>query len=192
MLPTHLRPLVTFLYYDGVRLSEALSIEWGQVNLPARLIRLEEEQTKTEEARTVPLPAPLIAMLRDIEPKTGRVFDDTNLRVEWERACAACGLGKRTLVEPKEGYKWYRYGGLLVHDLRRSAVRNLVQAGIPETVAMRISGHKTRAVFDRYAIASDSDLVKAMRKVELVGVSSDSSVTVQPKLPRRSRVSRSK
>jgi integrase len=178
LLPTHLKPLILFLYYDGVRLSEALSIEWTQVNLQRHTIRLEVAQTKTEEARVVPLPSPLIAMLRDIEPKTGRVFDDTNLRVEWERACDACGLGKRTKMEPKDekGFAWVKYKGLNIHDLRRSAVRNLVQAGVPETVAMRISGHKTRAVFDRYAIASEGDLRKAMQKVELAGVSSESVV----------------
>src|SRR5208282_4157630 len=61
LLPTHLRPLVTFLYYCGVRVNEARQIEWPQVNLDARLIRLEEEQTKTEEARVVPLPSVLVA-----------------------------------------------------------------------------------------------------------------------------------
>jgi integrase len=183
LLPTHLRPLATFLYYDGVRLGEALQIDWAQVNLERHVIRLHEEQTKGAEPRVVPLPSPLIAMLRDIEPKTGRVFDDTNLRVEWERACNACGLGTRTLVEPKEGYKWYRYRGLLIHDLRRSAVRNLVEAGVPETRAMKISGHKTRSVFDRYAIASEGDLRKAMQSVELSGVSSES--VVKGKVARR-------
>lgn len=178
LMPTHLRPLITFLYYCGVRVGEALQIDWAQVALERRLIRLEETQTKTDEARVVPLPSVLVAMLRDIEPKTGRVFSDVNLRVEWERACSTCGLGKRTKMQPakKEGFEWYRYRGLLLHDLRRSAVRNLVQAGVPETVAMRISGHKTRNVFDRYAIASESDLQKAMQKVELSGVVSETSV----------------
>jgi integrase len=60
LLPTHLRPLVTLLYYDGVRIGEALQIEWSQVNLDARTIRLEEEQTKGDEARTLPLPSVLV------------------------------------------------------------------------------------------------------------------------------------
>src|SRR5205823_7990864 len=91
------------------------------------------------------------------------VFDGTNLRKEWQRACAAVGLGTLTKVEGKRDA---RYTGLLIHDLRRSAVRNLVRAGVPEKVAMSISGHKTRSVFDRYNIVDEQDVVQAMRKVQ--------------------------
>ena len=96
LLPTHLRPLVTLLYYCGSRIGEALQIEWPQVNLASRTIRLEPEQTKTDEARVLPLPPILVAMLKGSEPKTGKVFDGTNLRKEWVTACAACGLALKS------------------------------------------------------------------------------------------------
>jgi integrase len=127
------------------------------------LIRLKEEQAKTGEARTIPLPNVLLPMLEQIEPKEGTVFCATNLAKAWQKACAAVGLGK---LEKVEGKKFKRYSGLIVHDLRRSAIRNLVAAGVSEKVAMTISGHKTRTVFDRYHIVDAADVVNAMRKVE--------------------------
>ena len=181
------------LYYCGVRVGEARQIEWPQVDLVAHIIRLEEEQTKGEEARIIPLPSVLVARLREIEPKTGRVFSDTNLRVEWERACMTCGLGKRTKMDPKDegGFVWYKYRGLHIHDLRRSAVRNLRKAGVNESVIMKISGHRTAEVFRRYNIVSTDDVSSAMRTLELAGLSSDRSVTVPAKSRRRLRASRS-
>jgi integrase len=101
LLPTHVRPLVLFLYWCGVRLGEAQQIEWPQVNLTNRTIRLEEEQTKNAEARYVPLPSVPADMLSEVEPKTGRVFDSTNLRKEWQKCCAVCGLGRIIKVEGK-------------------------------------------------------------------------------------------
>jgi integrase len=181
-LPLHLRPLITFLYYCGVRLGEALQIEWSQVDLERAVIRIEDEQAKSGEARTVPLPDVLVTMLEKVDDKSGRVFDGTNLRKAWNKACDACGLGK---LEEIDAQKNRRYTGLIVHDLRRSAIKNLMKAGVNEKVAMAISGHKTRAVFDRYHIVDDTDVLEAMRKVQAKSLMdsksvSESSVRVAP------------
>jgi hypothetical protein len=103
-------------------------------------------------------------MLAEVSPKQGRVFTSTNLRKKWVKACQSAGLGHKIEVAGKKYDP--RYKGLTLHDLRRSAVRNLVNAGVPETVAMKISGHKTRSVFIRYAIVSTEDVRNAMQAVE--------------------------
>lgn len=183
LLPGTLKPLIIFLYYCGTRVGEALQIEWSQMDLDARLCRLEDEQTKTGEARVVPLPSMLVMLLKEIEPKSGKVFADTNLRKEWVKACATCGLGRIIQVEGKPYDP--RYEGLTIHDLRRSAVRNLVNAGVPERVAMRISGHKTRSVFDRYHIVSTDDVTAAMRRVETANLISANGSKLGKKLSSR-------
>ncbi len=80
-------------------------------------------------------------------PLKGRPRRD--FRIAWEQARVKAGLP-----------------GALRHDYRRTAVRNLVNAGVPERVAMTITGHRTRAVFDRYHIVSPADLQAAARKLE--------------------------
>jgi integrase len=162
-LPPHLRPLVTFLYYSGARKGEACAIKWSQVDLKAALVTLEAEQTKTDEARTIPLPNVLVEMLRKQRKKDGLVFDSSNLRKSWEKACDAVGQGK---ITPLKGKKYYLYSGLMIHDLRRSGARNLRKAGIPEGVCMKITGHKDRKVFERYNIVDVEDVREAMKRVE--------------------------
>jgi integrase len=192
LLPTHLRPYIFFLYNCGGRRGEAELIEWSQVDLDRRLVRFEGDQTKNEEPRDVPLPSQLVMMLRGMEPKVGRVFDTTNIRKEWTKACAACGLGR---IIPVEGKPYDpRYNGLTLHDFRRSAVRNLVtEAGVPERVAMKITGHRTRSVFDRYHIVSTGDVTGAMERWESTSRNLLSQGSVSERLvkkhPRSSRKS---
>jgi integrase len=148
-IPANLKPLIVFLYYCGVRMGEALQVDWSQVDLTHGVIELEREQTKTSEPRIVPLPAVLVEMLKGIEPKEGTVFDGTGLRSAWEKAVMEAGVPDLT-----------------VHDMRRSAIRNLVRAGVSEQVAMRISGHRSRSIFARYNIVSQTDVLEAMGRLE--------------------------
>jgi integrase len=82
------------------------------------------------------------------------VFDATNLVHAFREACAAAGLGKWRHPKDRDA----GYDGLTLHDLRRSGVRNLRRAGVAEDVSMKISGHRTRAVFARYNITDSTDL----------------------------------
>jgi integrase len=158
-MPENLRPLVTFLYYTGCRKGAARKITWDMVEKDCSAITLPGEITKSGEGLVLPLTGNLrdvAAMLRKTFRKEGQVFDDTNLRVEWNKACVAAGLGTM---------KGRTRTGLTIHDLRRSAVRNLIRAGVSRSVAMTISGHKTAHVFERYNITDTSDISAALEKV---------------------------
>jgi len=91
----------------------------------------------------------------------------------------ALRAARERLTDVEDSYD-KRYNELLLHDLRRqSAVRNLVRAGVPERVAMAISGHKTCAVFDRYNITSEQDVVEARRMVQAKSALSQSESSLR-------------
>ena len=79
-----------------------------------------------------------------------------SIKDAWHESCQRAGLWNEETGKPTR----------LFHDLRRTGVRNLVRAGVPERVAMQISGHKTRSVFDRYNIVSLADIHDAGAKLE--------------------------
>jgi integrase len=156
-LPPYLQDPITFLYFSGWRLSEMKALEWRDVDLVGKIARLRPEISKSKDGRVLPLAGELLQVMERAQarrqPNCLFVFHRDgepigDFRKAWMTACKGAGL------QP-----------ILVHDLRRTAVRNMVRAGIPDRVAMALSGHKTRSVFDRYNIVSETDLVTAAERL---------------------------
>jgi integrase len=151
-LPEHLADFCLYAYLTGWRAGEVRSLSWA--DLDGDTLKLRAENSKNRTARTVPLVGELAELIErrraQMSPKTGLIFHHDGQRIgdfrrAWATACklAACP-------------------GRLVHDLRRTAVRDMVRAGTPQSVAMSISGHKTNAMFLRYNITSDADQRQAL------------------------------
>ncbi len=158
VLPDYLKNLVTFAYLTGWRRREITDLTWERVDLEHGTVRLEAENSKNQEARTIYTDGEILSLLKDqfrrrqlgchfVFHRQGNQIK--SLQKAWRTACRKTGLA-----------------GKLFHDLRRTAVRNMVRAGVPERVAMSISGHKTRAVFERYNIVSPQDLLEAAAKID--------------------------
>ena len=167
-LSKHLRPVLTMGYYTGMRLGEVRNLKWENVDLVEKSIRLYDDETKTGEPRIVPLIGELPEMFKTLRQQSrwDYVFSDGaplgSFRKAWQTACVMANLGKKE-APLENGY--VPHSGITPNDLRRSGVRNLIRSGVPEKIAMAISGHKTRAVFDRYNIVSERDVTEAGAKV---------------------------
>jgi integrase len=155
----------------GWRLSELLTMRVSQIDLAERTIRLEPGTTKNGEGREVTMTDAVYTLLQGCV--IGKQSDDyvftrgdgkrvRDFRRTWAKACQSAGCP-----------------GLLVHDLRRTAARNLRRAGIAEGVIMAICGWRTRSVFERYAIVDQNNIRDAMHKLEK-SENSYSSATVEP------------
>jgi integrase len=144
-----------------MRKAEILKLRWNQVDLGAGEIRPGPEDTKTQEGRLIVLTERVRQALRALPRRLGRAYVFVNpasgirsidVRKTFRRALEASGLQ-----------------GLWFHDLRRSFVTRARKHRVPESVVMRMSGHRTRAVFDRYNVVDDEDLRAAVRALENLG-----------------------
>jgi len=141
-LPAYLQDPIHFLYLSAWRVGEMRSLQWGQVAGDDSEIRLLPEQSKNRRARVIPMTGELKAIVSRARDQRRldcpHVFHIAGKQIgefkkTWRSACRAAGLNK-----------------VLVHDLRRSGVRNMIRAGISEHTAMMISGHQTASTFRRY------------------------------------------
>jgi integrase len=192
-LPEPIRPVVVFAYYTGWRIaSEVLPLQWRQVDRQAGEVRLDAGTTKNDEGRMFAYAE--IDELRDL------------IEERWaaHRALAAKGRispyvfhgevkSRRTGATEIRPIKAFTKAwstacrmagcpGRIPHDLRRTAVRNLIRAGVPDSVAMKITGHKTRSVFERYNITSKSDLTEAARKLNAASTLAKTKAEAEPEV----------
>ena len=143
-LPAPWQDILDLAYYSGWRKQEILGLTWEEIDEAGGVIRLSPGRSKTLVGRILPISPPIAEALarrrarRD--PGSPLVFHRDGIpirrwRTAWRTACQAAGVPTRFL-----------------HDCRRTAARNLIRANVPERVAMLLTGHKSRAIFDRYNI----------------------------------------
>ena len=158
LLPDHQRLILVIGYHLGLRRGEILQLRWEQIDRQRNVIRLERKQTKSGKARVAPLYGELRGWLEMALPQRSedcpfvisyKGHGVSEIKTAWQTARKKANLPNA-----------------LVHDLRRTAVRNMIRAGIPEKTAMLISGHSTRSMFDRYNIIDERDIVMAGHKLE--------------------------
>jgi integrase len=174
-LPEYLQDAARFAYLTGWRKGDVRSLTWSAVDTRAMTITLPTSKngdgralalpdalveiiTRREAARLLTTPAGDVRIVEHVFHRGGSPLGD--FRKVWKRACLDAGLFH---VEQDESGKMIKKHDRRFHDFRRSAVRNLRRAGVDETVAMTITGHKTANVFRRYNIVDERDVRQAMQ-----------------------------
>jgi integrase len=152
-LPDYLRPVFVTGYFTGVRLGELLAIEWNQIDWEQGFITLNADETKSGYSRAVPIldgdMRTWLMWSQENANGSTRVFHDDgeplkDFRGAWTTACERADVPD-----------------LKFHDLRRTAVRNMRRAGVPQVVRMRITGHRTDSMERRYNIVDVDDIQSA-------------------------------
>jgi len=155
----HMRTMVQLAYVTGMRRNEILGLRWDQVNFDEGFISLKAEDTKTHEAREIPLDADLIDLLQ----KVPRTLNNPHVFT----------FRGRSLSDPKGAFRMAcKRAGIAdfhFHDLRHCAVTNFRKAGVPRHTIMSISGHKTESVFNRYDRIDRDDRREALKSLRRHG-----------------------
>jgi integrase len=159
---TNLVPFFTFMYGTGCRLGAAQKITWGMVSEDCSVITLPPGFVKNRQRLTIVLAGAFLEPVKKELQKMFRreshpVFDSTNFRPEWAKACAKAGIGTWD-------QKTRTRTGVRIHDCRCSGAINLLESGVDEGTVLKIGGWKTRAMLDRYNVTSVARLTTAMEK----------------------------
>jgi integrase len=161
-LPENLKPFFQTMYATGCRLGALQKITWEMVSKDCSTIEIPDSLVKSKKPLTLVLAGkqlePIAAMLRKMFRDPSKpVFDSTNYRPEWAKACAKSGLGTWDA-------KTRTRTGVRIHDCRVSAAINLVESGVDTDTVMKIGGWKTMAMFSRYNVLDKSRIKAAMEK----------------------------
>jgi integrase len=167
-LPASLKPLFIMAYHLGCRRGELLGLRWDQVRLGDGIIEL--LRTKNGKDRNAPIYGDMRTWLTAQKALRDSEFPQVEHVFFWHEAGRGITAGEpiKSVKESWHGaVKAAGHEGLLFHDLRRSAVRNMIQkAGIPESQAMLISGHETRSMLERYNIISLKEVKEVGSKMD--------------------------
>ncbi len=166
-LPEALQPLATFAYLTGWRVrSEIQTLQWPQVDFKAGIVRLEPGAAKNKEARLFPFSVwpELAEVLRSQRERTTALEHATDSIIPW-----TFHRNGRLIKDFRRAWKNASRDagstGMIPHDLRRTAVRRLERAGVPRKTAMKLVGHKTESIYQRYMIVVEKDFVDTVKKL---------------------------
>jgi site-specific recombinase XerD len=191
-LPQYLKAVGESAYITGWRVhDELLTRERKHVDLKAGWLRLEPGETKNRDGRNFPLTPrlrevlqPQIEYTEALQRAQGRIIPwlfhregkpIKSFRRAWLTACVAAGFG--TEVRDARGKLIKKIASRIPHDFRRTAVRNLERAGVSRSDAMNMVGHKTEAIYRRYAISDEKSLQEAGLKLAMLETSCDAATT---------------
>jgi integrase len=156
--PPYLVGIVYLGYYSGMRRGEIVNLTWDRVDMKRGLIDLSPEGTKTKDRRLIPFNDTLWCVFREanrirslshnfVYTRKGKQIE--SFHTAFQGACKRAGIQN-----------------LRFHDLRHTFNTNMRKAGVDNTVIMKLTGHKTLSMFQRYNHVDEADAREAMRKLE--------------------------
>lgn len=173
LLPPHTRAIIGIALHTGMRKGEILSLTWNKVDLKKRLIQLESTDTKDKEPRKIPILEELYEILNSI-PRV--VHDDHVILYDGKPIHDIRGALRTACKDGGIAYGRFIKGRLVFHDIRRTYNTNMRKAGVAQSVIMKITGHSTSEMFDRYNNVDEDDIRKAAELMERYLKSVDQSV----------------